>query len=229
MHRAIALGDMALLSSDSFGAKTNSRTFDTVRLRLSFEDLSKPTEHLPAATPTPTLSWSVQRSLSTPSVSNDARAEADAGAATGVKEASGQCAEKGGCFVVVHGVVCMRHIRRGCRVSVCVPARVRARVAASLSVHARLHVPPSSLIAQVVGGSLADRLGGAPMQTLSLLGFAASLLCAPALAASHGVGGLYAAYLVSGLFAGPQQPSYAAMVGAWFPQARSRRDRGDAR
>mmetsp|Transcript_104122 Transcript_104122/g.335716 ORF Transcript_104122/g.335716 Transcript_104122/m.335716 type:complete len:459 (-) Transcript_104122:128-1504(-) len=77
--------------------------------------------------------------------------------------------------------------------------------------------PLGYLLTQILGGMAADRFGGKSVQTVSMLAIAAGSFLAPTLAASHGAQGLYWLYFAMGLFIGPQQPAYSAMVSVWFP------------
>lgn len=74
------------------------------------------------------------------------------------------------------------------------------------------------LSTQVVGGMLADRYGGKPVQELTLLIMSLGMLMAPHTADLYGSSGLWIIYFLMGLFAGPQHPAYNSMVAAWFPQ-----------
>ncbi|KAL3902270.1 MAG: hypothetical protein SGPRY_012134, partial [Prymnesium sp.] len=75
--------------------------------------------------------------------------------------------------------------------------------------------PLGYMCTQVLGGIAADRFGGKPVQSLTLLVFASIMLYA----ATAPPGSLYWLYLLAGLSAGPQQPAYSAMTAAWFTQS----------
>ena len=66
-----------------------------------------------------------------------------------------------------------------------------------------------------MGGVAADRLGGKPVQSVTLIVFAGAMLAAAVMPPSL----LYWLYLFAGVCAGPQQPAYSAMTSAWFPQS----------
>lgn len=77
------------------------------------------------------------------------------------------------------------------------------------------------LSTQLLGGMAADRFGGKPVQTLTMLVMAVGMCLAPmAVDTSAGSGAtpLWFLYFTMGLFAGPQHPGYNAMIVAWFPQ-----------
>jgi len=74
------------------------------------------------------------------------------------------------------------------------------------------------LLPQVAGGMIADAVGGKSVQTVALLALAGGMLSGPTIADVAGVRGLYWLHLFIGITSGMQQPAYACMVTAWFPQ-----------
>jgi len=74
------------------------------------------------------------------------------------------------------------------------------------------------LSTQVVGGMLADRYGGKPLQELTMFVMSLGMLIAPHTAHLFGSSGLWVIYFLMGLFAGPQHPAYNSMAAAWFAQ-----------
>mmetsp|Transcript_8442 Transcript_8442/g.20755 ORF Transcript_8442/g.20755 Transcript_8442/m.20755 type:complete len:479 (-) Transcript_8442:221-1657(-) len=74
------------------------------------------------------------------------------------------------------------------------------------------------LFTQVLGGMAADRYGGKPVQTMSLVGSALGMLLVPVVV-DYGFSALCMIYFVMGLCQGPQHPGYNAMAAIWFRAA----------
>ncbi|GAB5362508.1 hypothetical protein AAMO2058_000803100 [Amorphochlora amoebiformis] len=71
------------------------------------------------------------------------------------------------------------------------------------------------LFTQVLGGMAADRYGGKPVQTLSLVASALGMLLIPVVV-DYGYWALCSVYFVMGVCQGPQHPGYNAMAAIWF-------------
>lgn len=74
------------------------------------------------------------------------------------------------------------------------------------------------LFTQILGGMAADRYGGKPVQTLSLVASALGMLLIPVIV-HKGYFALCLVYFLMGLCQGPQHPGYNAMAAVWFGAA----------
>jgi len=71
------------------------------------------------------------------------------------------------------------------------------------------------LFTQVVGGMAADKFGGKPVQTVSLVGSSLGMLLIPVVV-DYGYWALCSVYFLMGLCQGPSHPGYNAMAAIWF-------------
>eukprot|EP00468_Gymnochlora_sp_CCMP2014_P002637 CAMPEP_0167763246 /NCGR_PEP_ID=MMETSP0110_2-20121227/13245_1 /TAXON_ID=629695 /ORGANISM="Gymnochlora sp., Strain CCMP2014" /LENGTH=446 /DNA_ID=CAMNT_0007650267 /DNA_START=1 /DNA_END=1338 /DNA_ORIENTATION=- len=71
------------------------------------------------------------------------------------------------------------------------------------------------IFTQVLGGMVADRYGGKPVQTLALVASAMGMLLIPVVV-DYGYWALCSVYFMMGICQGPAHPGYNAMAAIWF-------------